>query len=120
MTFSMLSGKIHKATVTDANLDYEGSITIDPDLLEAAQMPVFAQVQIYNITNGERFETYTMLGERGSRQVIINGAAAHKASSGDQIIVACFIQVPAEKTGEHSPSLVYVDSNNNINRITKG
>lgn len=118
--FTMLSGKIHRATVTDANLDYEGSITIDPDLLEAAKIPIFAQVQIYNITNGERFETYTMLGGRGSRQVVINGAAAHKASSGDLIIIACYTQVPSKDAAEHRPSLVYVDASNNITRITRG
>ena len=72
MRFTMLAGKLHRATVTDANLDYEGSITVDPDLLEAAGIPNYAQVQIYNITNGERFETYTMPGERGSREVVIN------------------------------------------------
>lgn len=117
MRFTMLSGKIHRATVTDANLDYEGSITVDPDLLEAAGMPIFAQVQIYNITNGERFETYTMLGKRGSREVVINGAAAHKASKGDLIIIACYVQVSGENTADHRPSLVYVDEGNNITRI---
>jgi len=117
MRFTMLAGKIHRATVTDANLDYEGSITIDPDLLEAAGMPVYAQVQIYNITNGERFETYTMLGERGSREVVINGAAAHKASTGDLIIVACYVQVKGKDAAEHHPRLVYVDSGNNVTRI---
>lgn len=120
MRFTMLTGKIHRATVTDANLDYEGSITIDPVLLEAAGIPLYAQVQVYNITNGERFETYTMLGERGSRQVVINGAAAHKVSKGDLIIVACYVQVEGEGAGSHRPSLVYVDGSNNITRVTRG
>ena len=119
MRFTMLAGKIHRATVTDANLDYEGSITVDPDLLEAAGMPIYAQVQIYNITNGERFETYTMLGERGSREVVINGAAAHKASKGDLIIIACYVQVKDKHTREHRPSLVYVDENNNITKTIR-
>lgn len=114
MRFTMLAGKIHKATITDANLEYEGSITVDPDLLEAAEIPVYAQVQIYNITNGERFETYTMLGKRGSREVVINGAATHKASKGDLIIIACYVQVSDKDMGGHRPSLVYVDENNNI------
>jgi aspartate 1-decarboxylase len=117
MRFTMLAGKIHRATVTDANLDYEGSITVDPELLESAGIPLFAQVQIYNITNGERFETYTMLGERGSRQVVINGAAAHKASRGDLIIIACYVQIKEEDAGDHRPSLVYVDGSNKITRI---
>ncbi len=120
MRFTMLAGKIHRATVTDANLDYEGSITIDPDLLEAAKMPLFAQVQIYNITSGERFETYIMLGERGSREVVVNGAAAHKAAKGDLIIVACYVQVESKDTRGHRPFLVYVDENNAITRIKKG
>ena len=117
MRFTMLAGKIHRATVTDANLDYEGSITVDPNLLEAAGIPIYAQVQIYNITNGERFETYTMLGERGSREVVINGAAAHKASKGDLIIIACYVQVKDKHAKDHRPTIVYVDSKNNITRI---
>jgi len=120
MRFTMLAGKIHRVTVTDANLDYEGSITVDPDLLKAAGIPIFAQVQIYNITNGERFETYTMLGEKGSGEVVVNGAAAHKASKGDLVIVACYVQVKSRNAEGHRPSLVYVDENNAITRIKKG
>lgn len=114
MRFTMLAGKIHRATVTDSNVDYEGSITMDPGLLEAAGIPVFAQVQVYNITNGERFETYTMLGERGSGEVVVNGAAAHKASKGDLIIVACYVQVKEKNAGSHRPTLVFVDGQNTI------
>jgi hypothetical protein len=77
MRYTMLAGKIHRATVTDTNLDYEGSITIDKDLLDAARIPPFSQVQIYNITNGERFETYTIVGDRGSGSMAINGAASY-------------------------------------------
>ena len=120
MKYTMLAGKIHRATVTDANLDYEGSITVDPDLLEAAGMPIFAQVQIYNITNGERFETYTMLGARGSGGMVVNGAAAHKVSKGDLIIVAGYVQVKSKDAEIHRPSLVYVNGNNEITRIKKG
>ncbi len=117
MRFTMLAGKIHRATVTESNLDYEGSITMDLDLLEAAGIPLFAQVQVYNITNGERFETYTMPGERGSGGVIVNGAAAHKASEGDLIIVACYVQVKSRNVDSHRPALVYVDGKNTITRI---
>ena len=120
MKYTMLAGKIHRATVTDANLDYEGSITVDPDLLEAAGMPIFAQVQIYNITHGERFETYTMRGARGSGGMVVNGAAAHKVSKGDLIIVACYVQVKSKDAENHRPSLVYVNGKNEITRIKKG
>jgi aspartate 1-decarboxylase len=120
MLYNMLAGKIHRATVTDANLHYEGSITIDQDLLEAAKIVPFAQVQIYNITNGNRFETYAILGERGSGEMVINGAAAHKASTGDLIIVACFVHVDALEAVEHKPFLVYVDANNAIVDVKNG
>ena len=120
MQYNMLAGKIHRATVTDANLHYEGSITIDQDLLEAAKIVPFAQVQIYNITNGNRFETYAIVGKRGSGEMIINGAAAHKASTGDLIIVACYAQVDAQKAAKHKPSLVYVDAANAIVDIKNG
>lgn len=114
MRYTMLAGKIHRATVTDTNLDYEGSITIDQDLLEAARIPPFAQVQIYNIANGERFETYAIVGDRGSGSMALNGAAAHKASPGDLIIVACYIHVDGKDAHAHKPSLVYVDAGNAI------
>jgi len=120
MQYNMLAGKIHRATVTDANLHYEGSITIDQDLLEAAKILPFAQVQIYNITNGHRFETYAIVGERGSGQMVINGAAAHKASAGDLIIVACFVHVSAQEAVKHIPSLVYVDADNSIVEVKNG
>ena len=120
MKYTMLAGKIHRATITDTNLDYEGSITIDRDLLEAARIPPFAQVQIYNIANGERFETYTIVGERGSGAMALNGAAAHKASPGDLIIVACYIQVPSKDVHSHKPSLVYVDARNAITDTKNG
>jgi aspartate 1-decarboxylase len=114
MKYNMLAGKIHRATVTDADLDYEGSITIDKDLMDAARIPSFAQVQIYNITNGNRFETYAIEGERGSGVMVINGAAAHKATKGDMIIVACFVQVDSGEALSHKPGLVYVDGDNAI------
>ena len=81
MKYDMLAGKIHRATVTDANLEYEGSISIDHDLMDAARIPPFAKVHIWNITNGERFETYTIIGKRGSGEMVINDAAAHRAST---------------------------------------
>ena len=114
MKYDMLAGKIHRATVTDANLEYEGSISIDQDLLDAVRIPPFAKVHIWNITNGERFETYTIICARGSGEMVINGAAAHKASTGDMIIVACFVQVDADEAAKHKPSMVLVDGENKI------
>lgn len=114
MQYKMLAGKIHRATVTDANLHYEGSVTIDQDLMDAAKIVPYAQVHIYNITNGNRFETYAIVGKRGSGELVINGAAAHKASTGDLVIVACYVGVEAAEAAKHKPALVYVDGNNAI------
>jgi aspartate 1-decarboxylase len=120
MRYTMLAGKIHRATVTDTHLDYEGSVTLDEDLLEAAHIPLFAQVQIYNITNGERFVTYAIRGRRGSGEVILNGAAAHKASRGDIIIVACYAEIDGPLAMEHHPYLAYVDGKNRLTEVKKG
>ncbi len=114
MVRCMLKGKIHRATVTGADLHYEGSITVDPVLLEAADILPFEEVRIYNITNGERFETYAIPGEAGSGEVRINGAAAHKASTGDLVIIACFGFAEAAELHTWQPSLVYVDAANRI------
>ena len=120
MRYTLLAGKIHRATVTGTDLEYEGSITIDKDLLEAARIPLYSQVQIYNVTNGERFETYAILGERGSGAIALNGAAAHKANKGDIIIIACYCHVAAKDVLSHKPSLVYVDQNNAIKETKQG
>lgn len=114
MKYTMLAGKIHRATVTDANLHYEGSITVDQDLLDASRILPFSQVHIWNVTSGERFLTYAMSGKRGSGDMVINGAAAHKASRGDIIIVASFVQMDAKEARQHQPSMVYVDGRNAI------
>ena len=114
MVYNVLAGKIHRATVTEANKDYEGSITIDGKLLDGAGILPWAQVQIYNITNGERFETYAIRGEPGSGQIVINGAAAHKALPGDLVIIACYVHMEAEAARKHHPSLVYVDAKNAV------
>ncbi len=119
MRYTMLAGKIHRATVTGTHLDYEGSITVDKDLLDASRIPPFAQVQIYNITNGERFETYAITGERGSGIIALNGAAAHKASEGDLIIIACYVAVQSKDVHSHKPAMVYVDSDNAIQDVKK-
>ena len=110
----MLKSKIHRATLTDANLNYEGSITIDEDLMDAADILAFEQVQIYDINNGNRFETYVIKGERGGGVICVNGAAARLVSKGDLIIIASYFNVDEKEALEHKPKLVYVDEKNDI------
>ena len=110
----MLKSKIHRATLTDANLEYEGSITIDEDLMEAADILAFEQVQIYNINNGNRFETYVIKGERGSGTICVNGAAARLVSKGDLVIIASYFNVDEAEAAAHKPKLIYVDEENAI------
>ena len=112
----MLRGKIHRATVTGADLNYEGSITIDPDLLEAADLVPNEQVHVFNIDNGERFMTYVILGRRGSGDMILNGAAARKVCVGDKIIVMSFAAIDDREVPNHKPRIVWVDANNAIAR----
>jgi aspartate 1-decarboxylase len=111
---TMLKSKIHRARVTDANLDYEGSITIDARLLEASGILPFEQVHVWNVTSGTRFVTYAMLGGRDTGEVVINGAAAHLAKKGDIIIIAEFDTLTNEEVAHHRPRLVYVDEKNRI------
>jgi aspartate 1-decarboxylase len=111
---TMLKAKIHRARVTEANLAYEGSITIDNVLLEAADILPFEQVHIYNVTSGSRFETYAIPGERDSGVICINGAAAHKARKDDTIIIASYGILNEEEHIHHHPKLIYVDEENRI------
>lgn len=110
----MLKSKIHRATLTDADLDYEGSITIDEDLMEAADIIAFEQVQIYDINNGSRFETYVIKGERGSGTICVNGAAARLVNRGDLIIIASYFNVNEEEARKHEPRLIYVNEKNEL------
>ena len=114
MLLTMLKGKIHRATVTDANLQYNGSVTIDSDLLQASGILPHEAVDILDVTNGARITTYTLAGPPGSGVVCINGAAAHKASAGDVVIIACFGLADAAEARGWQPSLVYVDAANRI------
>jgi len=109
---TMLRGKIHRATVTGADLHYEGSVTIDSDLLKRADILPYQQVDIWNITNGERFQTYALAGQRGSGVLCINGAAAHKARKGDLVIIASFGPMTEAEAQEWTPQLVFVDAHN--------
>jgi len=113
----MLKGKIHRATVTDANLDYEGSITVDQKLMEAADIIQFEQVHIYNVSNGNRFETYCIEGPPGSGTICLNGAAARMVSRGDLVIIAAYGLMNAEEIKSHKPKLVYVDAQNQIVKV---
>lgn len=118
MLMTMLKGKIHRATVTQAELDYVGSITVDEDLLDAAGIHEYEQVQIVDINNGSRFETYTIAGERGSGVMCLNGAAARCVSVHDKIIVMSYAQMTPEEVKEHKPVVVFVDDDNRPMRIT--
>jgi aspartate 1-decarboxylase len=109
---TMLRGKIHRATVTGADLHYEGSVTIDVELLERADIIPYQQVDIWNVTNGERFQTYALAGRRGSGVVCINGAAAHKAKTGDLVIIASFGVMTEEEARDWTPRCVFVDAQN--------
>jgi aspartate 1-decarboxylase len=110
----LLRAKIHRATVTDANLHYEGSLTIPPELLEAAQIAEYEAVQVWNVSRGTRFETYAITGDPGSHDICVNGAAAHLASPGEIIIIACFAIVPDSLVASFRPTVVFVDENNQI------
>ena len=118
MTMDMLYSKIHRATVTDANLHYVGSITIDEELLEASTMKVGQKVEIVNINNGERFSTYIIKGRRGSREMCLNGAAARKVEVGDKIIVISYASYTPEELENYLPVVVHVDDNNDIVEVT--
>jgi aspartate 1-decarboxylase len=117
MNRTLLKSKIHRVTVTDANVEYEGSITVDRNLMDAADFHHFEQVHIFNVTNGNRFVTYVIEGERGSNDICVNGAAAHLAKKGDCLIVASFASYSESECKAHVPKLVYVDGENRITRI---
>ncbi len=118
MQITMLKSKIHRATVTQAELDYVGSITVDSGLLEASGILEYEKVQIVDINNGTRFETYTIAGERGSGIICLNGAAARCVSTGDKIIIMAYCSVTPEEANAHTPKVVFVDDKNNITKIT--
>ena len=113
----MLKSKIHRATVTDANLHYEGSITIDEKLIEAADILPYEKVNIYNVSNGERFSTYVIKGEKDSGVICLNGAAAWKASKGDLIIIASYAMVDDSTLKTWSPKCVFLDNKNQIKTL---
>lgn len=114
---TFLGGKIHRATVTGADLNYVGSITIDVDLLEAAGIAINEKVQIVNNNNGERLETYTIAGKRGSGEICLNGAAARLVQKGDVVIIMSYVLLSEERAKTHQPKVVLVNENNTIRNI---
>jgi len=118
MTFDMLYSKIHRATVTDANLNYIGSITIDENLLDASALRVGQKVEIVNVNNGERFSTYIIKGKRGDKEMCLNGAAARKVEIGDKIIVIAYASYSSDELENYKPIVVHVNDTNDIIEIT--
>jgi len=114
MQRTMLKSKIHRVTCTASELHYEGSCAIDQDLLDAAGILQFQQIEIYNVNNGERFSTYAISAQRGSGTISVNGAAAHKARRGDLLIIASYATYTESEIAKYHPDLVYVDANNAI------
>jgi len=114
MLLEFLYAKIHRATVTDANLNYVGSITVDENILDKANLSEGQKVDILNINNGERFQTYIIAGKRGNKDFCLNGAAARKAQIGDKIIICSYAQMTPEEAKSFKPSIVQIDDNNNV------
>ncbi len=114
MTRTIFKSKIHRAVITQAELHYEGSLTVDQDLLEAADLVAYEKVSVVNINNGERLETYVIPGERGSKVICLNGAAARKGQPGDRIIIISYAQVTDAELKTFTPTVVLVDENNSI------
>lgn len=114
MQIEFLYSKIHRATVTDANLEYVGSITIDEELMEAANLLEGMKVDILDVNNGERFQTYVIKGKRGNRDICLNGAAARKVAVGDKVIIVSYAMMTLEEKAQFNPAIVMVDEKNNI------
>ena len=118
MLINMLKGKIHRATVKQAELNYVGSITVDPELMDAAGILEYEYVQIVDVENGNRFETYTIAGEPGSGMICLNGAAARQVAVGDHVIIMSYAQMTPEEAKEHKPHVVFVDDKNQIAQVS--
>lgn len=118
MLLTKLKGKIHRVTVTEARVDYVGSITVDTDLLKAAGIEEYELVHVVNVNNGNRLETYTIAGEAGSGVICLNGAAAHCFAPGDKAIIMCYAQMDEQEAKNHEPQVVFVNEQNHATRIT--
>ena len=118
MVCTYLKSKIHRAVVTQAELNYVGSITIDEDLMDACDLAEYEKVQVADVNNGNRLETYVIAGERGTGVICLNGAAARFVSEGDRVIIMSYAQMTPEEAKEHHPKVVFVDADNHIARVT--
>lgn len=116
MLLTLLKCKLHRACVTHAELDYEGSCAIDSELLERCGIREYEQIQIYNVSNGERFTTYAIRAQAGSRVISVNGAAAHKARPGDRIIICAYAALAEAELASFKPTLIYLDEHNRVQR----
>ncbi len=116
MQLTLLKCKLHRACVTHAELDYEGSCAIDSDLMAMSGIHEYEQIQIYNVTNGERFTTYAIRADAGSKVISVNGAAAHKANPGDRVIICAYAAMDEAEVKSFKPSLVYMDEYNRVIR----
>ena len=119
MWMVMLKAKLHHARVTEARLEYQGSLTLDPEWLDEAGMVPYEQVQVYNVENGERFTTYVIAGTRGRREVIVNGAAARRAAVGDRLIIAAYAWMTPEEARDHVPRILILGRENQISAETR-
>ena len=119
MLLNMLKGKIHRATITQAEVDYVGSITIDQDLMDAAGILEYEKVQVADVERGTRLETYVIAGEPGSGVICLNGAAAQLVNVGDKAIIMCYAQMTPEEVRDNAPHVVFVDDNNKVSRVTR-
>lgn len=119
MEISMLKSKIHRATITEAKLNYIGSITIDEDLMDAANLFEYEHVHIVNVNSGSRIETYVIAGERGSGVICLNGAAARSGQEGDYVIIMSYANMSPEEVDQNAPHVVFVDDNNHITKISR-
>ena len=117
MKKTLLKSKLHRINVTQVELKYEGSCAVDKDFLESAGMQEYEKVDVYNVTNGERFSTYLILAEAGSKTLSVNGAAAHKASVGDIVIICTYGSYEESEAKSHQPTLVYFDKENNVTNV---
>ena len=119
MNISILKSKIHRATITQAELNYVGSITIDEDLMDAAGLVEYEHVHIVNVNSGSRIETYVIAGERGSGVICLNGAAARSGQKGDMVIIMAYADVTAEEAKQYKPTVVFVDDSNRASRVAR-
>ncbi|MBF0180462.1 MAG: aspartate 1-decarboxylase [Magnetococcales bacterium] len=119
MEISLLKCKLHRVTVTETQVDYEGSCAIDEALMETAGLREFEEIRLWNVTNGERLTTYAIRAARGSGVISVNGSAAHKANKGDIMIIAAFVHLTPEEADHFAPTLVYVDGHNRVRNVSR-